>query len=102
MIHISNEARSTKHPKIGHIRLVTSDKLMRSFLQELMKVNLVDDMAGSVDGFGPELNWGLVFSKHCSGHLNKTTILPFNNTILLRCIRSREIMSEAITIKKIF
>src|SRR3954462_4710752 len=102
MIHISNETRSTKYPKIGHIRLVTSDKLMRSFLQELMKVNLVDDMAGSVDCFGPEPNWGLVFSKHCSGHLNKGTILPFNNTILLRCVSSREFMSEAIIIKKFF
>src|SRR3954469_8793662 len=102
MINISNETRCTKYPKIGHIRLVTSDKLMRSFLQELMKVNHVDDMAGSVDSFGPEPNWGLIFSKHSSGHLNNSTILPFNNTILLRCIGSREFMSEAIIIKKIF
>src|SRR3954466_4775694 len=75
---------------------------MRSFLQELMKVNLVDDMASCVDGFGPEPDWGLVFSKHCSGHLNKSTILPFNNTILLRCIGSREFVSETIIIKKFF
>src|SRR4051812_49429488 len=102
MIHISNETRSAKYPKIGHIRLVTSDKLMRSFLQELMKVNLVDDMASCVDGFGPEPDWCLVFIKHCSGHFNKSTILPFNNTILLRCISSREFMSEAIIIKKFF
>src|SRR3954467_3506709 len=102
MIHISNETRSAKYPKIGHIRLVTSDKLMRSFLQELMKVNLVDDMASSVDCFGPEPDWGLVFSKHCSGHLNESTILPFNNTILLRCVSCREFMSEAIFLKKIF
>src|ERR1041384_3800962 len=102
MIHISNETWSTKHPKVRNIRLVTSDKLMRSFLQELVKVNLVDDMAGSVNSFGPEPNWSLVFSKHCSGHLNKGTILPVNNTILLRCISSREFMSEAIIIKKIF
>src|SRR3954465_7376535 len=102
MIHISNETRSAKYPKIGHIRLVTIDKLMRSFLQELMKVNLVDDMAGRVDSFGPEPNCGLVFNKHCSSHLNKSMILPFNNTILLRCISSREFMSEAIIVKKIF
>src|ERR1043165_1108197 len=59
-------------------------------------------MASSVNSFGPEPNWSLVFSKHCSGHLNKCTILPFNNTILPWCIRSREFMSEAIIIKKIF
>src|SRR3954468_13991844 len=75
---------------------------MQSFLQKLVKVNLVDDMAGSVDCFGPEPNWSLVFSKHCSDHLYKSTILPFNNTILLWCISSRKIMSEAIIIKKIF
>src|ERR1043165_3266033 len=102
MIHISNETRSAKYPKIGHIRLVTSDKLMRSFLQELMKVNLVDDMADSVDSFGPEPDWGLVFSKHCSGHFNKCAILPLDNSILLRCVCSRKFMSEAIIIKKIF
>src|SRR4051812_31291510 len=102
MIHISNETRSTKHPKIGHIRLVTSDKVMRSFLQELMKINLVDDMAVRGVSFAPDPNWGLVFSKHCSGHFTKSAILPFNNTILLRCISSREFMSEAIFIKKFF
>src|SRR3954468_19636832 len=59
-------------------------------------------MASRVDCFGPEPNWSLVFNKHCSGHLNKSTILPFNNTILLWCISSREFMSEAIIIKKIF
>src|SRR3954465_3684972 len=34
--------------------------------------------------------------------VNKSTILYFNNTILLWCISSRELMSEAIVIKKIF
>src|ERR1043165_4453862 len=82
MIHVSNETRSAKYPKIGHIRLVTSDKLMRSFLQELVKVNLVDDMAGSVDSFGPEPNGCLVFSKHCSGHFNKSAILEMARTML--------------------
>src|SRR3954467_5482095 len=67
-----------------------------------MKVNLVNNMASSVDSFGPEPNGCLVFSKHCSGHFNKSTILSFNNTILLRCISSRKFMSEAMIIKKFF
>src|SRR3954470_21260688 len=67
-----------------------------------MKVNLVDDMVGSVNCFGPEPDRCLVFSKHCSGHFNKSTILPLNDAILLWCISSREFLSEAIFIKKIF
>src|SRR3954470_9229473 len=59
-------------------------------------------MTCSIDSFSPEPNRGLVFSKHSSGHFNKSTILPFNHTILLRCIGSREFMSETIGIKKIF
>src|SRR4051812_37567171 len=67
-----------------------------------MKINLVDDMASSVNCFGPEPDRSLVFSKHNSGHLNKSTILSVNNTILLWCVCSREFMSKTIIIKKFF
>src|SRR4051812_35266434 len=59
-------------------------------------------MTYSIDSFSPEPDRCLVFSKHCSGHFNKSWILPFNHTILLRCICSREFMSKTIGIKKIF
>src|SRR4051812_41283683 len=59
-------------------------------------------MTYSIDSFSPEPDRCLVFSKHCSGHFNKSWILPFNHTILLRCICNREFMSETIGIKKIF
>src|SRR3954470_23492882 len=59
-------------------------------------------MTCSIDSFSPEPDRCLVFSKHSSGHFNKSTILPFNHTIFLRCISSREFMSETIGIKKIF
>src|ERR1041385_1087573 len=102
MIHVSNKTRSTKYPKIGNIQLVTSDKLMRSFLQKFVKVNLVDDMTCSVNCFGPEPDRSLVFIKHSSGHFNEISIFPLNNTILLRCISSRELMSKSMIIKKFF
>src|SRR4051812_34697939 len=101
MIHISNIAWSTKYAKVRNIRLVTSDKFMGCFLQELVQINLVDDMTCSIDSFSPEPNRCLVFSKHSSGNFNKSAILPFNHTILLRCICSREFMSETIGIRKI-
>src|SRR3954466_12503202 len=59
-------------------------------------------MTCSIDCFSPEPYQCLVFSKHSSGHFNKISILPFNHTILLRCISRREFMSKTIGIKKIF
>src|SRR3954470_15073505 len=59
-------------------------------------------MTCSIDSFGPEPDRCLVFNKHSSCHFNKSVILPFNHTILLRCISSREFMSKTIGIKKIF
>src|SRR4051812_9667331 len=94
MIHISNIAWSTKHPKVRNVSLVTSDKFMGCFLQKLMQINLVDDMTCNTDGFGLEPDRSLVFNKHSSGHFNKSTILPFDHTILLRCISNREFMRK--------
>src|SRR3954464_3250095 len=59
-------------------------------------------MTCSIDCFSPEPDRCLVFSKHSSDHFNKSLILPFNHTILLRCISSKEFMSKTIGIKKIF
>src|SRR3954470_14750734 len=102
MIHISDITWSTRYSKVRNIRLFTSDKFMRCFLQELVQINLVDDMTCSIDSFSPEPDRCLVLSKHRSGHLNKSSILPFNYTILLRCICSRELMRKTMIIKKIF
>src|SRR3954464_16060657 len=102
MIHISDITWSTKYSKVRNIGLFTSDKFMGCFLQELVQINLVDDMTCSIDCFSPEPDRSLVFSKHSSGHFNKCSILSLDHTILLRCISSREFMSKAIFIKKIF
>src|SRR3954465_12313650 len=98
MIHISNETRSTKYPKIGHIRLVTSDKLMRSFLQELMKVNLVDDMAGVLIALAQNLI-GVLYSASIVLAIS-IRVRFFLSTTPFRC--SWEFMSQAIFIKKFF
>ena len=59
-----------------------------------MKINTVDDVACSINGFRPELPWSLVLIKHRSGHLNKSSVLVLRNAILLRCVRSRELVSD--------
>ena len=55
---------------------------------------MVDDVACSVNGFKPELPWSLVLIKHRSSHLNKGFVLALHDAILLRCVWSRELMSD--------
>ena len=56
-------------------------------------------MACSINGFGPELSWSLVFIKHCPSHLNEGSVLALHDAILLRCVWSRELMCDAQCIK---
>ena len=87
-------APSTKYSEVTDIWLLTSEEFIGCFLQKLVKINTVDDMACSVNGFRLEFSWSLVLIKHRSGHLNKSSLLALGDAILLRCIRSRELMSD--------
>src|SRR4051812_272484 len=60
-----------------------------------MKIHPIDDVAGIVDCFRPPPDRRVVFSKHCSSHIDEGLVLPFNDAILLRSIWSRELMSDA-------
>jgi hypothetical protein len=55
---------------------------------KLVKVEAVDGMASRVDCFGPKDVFSLVLIQHGSCHLNKSSILTLNHSILLRGIRS--------------
>ena len=52
-------------------------------------------MACSVNGFRPEFSWSLVFIKHRPSHRNEGSALALHDAILLRCVRSRKLMSDA-------
>ena len=60
-----------------------------------MKIHPIDDVAGSVDCFSPPNERRVVFSKHRSIHIDEGSVLPFNDSILLRSVWSRELMSDA-------
>src|SRR3954465_5471743 len=60
-----------------------------------MKIHPIDDVTGSVDCFSPPYERNVVFSKHRSSHLDESSVLPFNDAIFLRCIWSRELMSDS-------
>ena len=60
-----------------------------------MKIHPIDDVACSIDRFSPPHKRRVVFSKHRSSHLDEGPVLPFNDSILLRSVWSRELMSDA-------
>ena len=60
-----------------------------------MKIHPIEDVAGSVNCFSPPYERRVVFSKHRLSHLDEGSVLPFDDSILLRSIWSRELMSDA-------
>src|SRR4051812_35401356 len=92
---ILDPASSTKYSEVTDIWLLTSEEFIGCLLQKLVKINTVDDVACSINGFRPELSWSLVFIEHRSSHLNECSILALHDAILLMCVRSRELMSDS-------
>ena len=85
---ILDPAPSAKYSEVTDIWLLASKELMGCLVQKLVKINTVDDMASSINGFRPELSWNLVFIKHRPGHLSKCSDLAFDDAILLWHVRS--------------
>src|ERR1041384_2440796 len=65
-----------------------------------MKIPPIDDVAGSVDCFSPPYERRVVFSKHRSSHLDEGSVLSFDDSILLRSIWSRELVSDSCLIEE--
>jgi hypothetical protein len=66
-----------------------------------VKVEPVDGVASGVDCFRPKSVWSLVFIKHGPCHI-QWSFLPLHYTILLRCVGRRELMLDALLLKKSF
>ena len=84
---ILDPAPSTKYSEVTDIWLLTSEEFIGCFLQKLVKINTVDDMACSINSFRPELSQSLVFIEHRPSHLNECSVLAFHDAILLRHVR---------------
>jgi hypothetical protein len=67
-----------------------------------VKVESVDGVADGVTFFRPKPIRSLVFIKHGPCHIQKSYILPLHYTILLRCVGRRELMFDALLLKKSF
>jgi hypothetical protein len=67
-----------------------------------MKIEPVDGVAGGVNRLRPKLIQCLVFLKHGPRHIHKSSILSLHNTVLLRCVGRRELLLDALLLKKSF
>jgi hypothetical protein len=66
-----------------------------------VKVETVVGVAGDVNRLRPKLIRCLVLIKHGPCHIQESSILPLDNTILLRCIWRIELMLDSL-LKKSF
>ena len=98
-MRILDLAPSTKDFEIADVWLLTSQELIGCLLEEFMKINSVDDVASSINGFRLELSWSLLFIKHCTCHLNEGSVLALHDDVLQRCVWSKELMCDAQFIK---
>jgi hypothetical protein len=67
-----------------------------------VKVESVDGVASGVNRLRPKPIRCLVLIKHGPRHIQESSILPLQNTILLRCVGRRGLMLDAILLKKSF
>jgi hypothetical protein len=67
-----------------------------------VKVESVDGVASGVNRLCPKLIRSFVLIKHGPCHIQKSSILPLHCTILLRCVGRRELMLDALLLKKSF
>src|SRR3954463_10350319 len=88
-------ASCSKYSQVAYIRLLASEELIGCFVQKLMDINTVDDVACCINSFRPELSWCFVFVQHRPSHLNEGSVLALYDAILLRCVRSRQLMSDS-------
>ena len=84
---ILDPAPGAKYSEVVDIWLLASKELIRCLVQKLVKINMIDRMACSINGFRPEFSWSLVFIKHRSGNLNECSVLAFDDAILLWRVR---------------
>jgi hypothetical protein len=67
-----------------------------------VKVESVDGVASGVNHLHPKPIRCLVLIKHGPCHIQKSFVLPLHNTVLLRCLWRRELMLDALLLKKSF
>src|SRR5215216_5264950 len=98
VMRISNPAFSTEDFEITHIGFLVSEEFIGGLFEEFVKIYPVDDVARSINCLRPEAR-RLVFIKHSASHLNGSPVLALHDAILLRSIRSRQLMGNTKFIK---
>lgn len=74
--------------------------IKRSLVFEGLSWKSVGEVSGSSNGFGPERRRGMGFKQKSSGNFEKSSILAFSNTILLRGIGACSLIDKAMRREK--
>src|SRR4051812_256406 len=85
---VLDEALASKHTEVVDIGLITCENLIWSHVKGSTEEDPVRVVDRGSNSFSPKIVRRLEFTQHCSCHVNDYPVLPFNNTILLRSIRS--------------
>jgi hypothetical protein len=70
-----------KHPKMTYLGWLSKSQLIRGFVQESSKKNVIGHMVASVDRFCPKRSRSPMLMEHHPSCLNKGLIFAFNNSI---------------------
>src|ERR1044072_8900172 len=94
-------ADTTKRMKVRDVGLFVLPQFIRSLIQNWSYRNSVLNITRCVYSFCPKVLCHVSLLNHGASHLLQSLILPLYNSILLWSSRAREIMGDAIRIKKI-
>jgi hypothetical protein len=79
-----NKAFAFKRPKVRDRRLMTKTKLKGSQMQDRSQKDSIRNIASSADSISSKVPKSPMLIEHHPSHLNKSAVLSFHDSILLR------------------
>jgi hypothetical protein len=99
---LQNKAFATKNMEVTHLGCATVHQLVACFLLMHSEVDPVRHIACSIHCLSLVPSRSPMLIKHCPSHLSQGPVLPFHNTILGRCIRTRKLVFKTQVMAKGF
>jgi hypothetical protein len=97
-----NKALASKDMEVTHLGCATLHQLVACFLLMHSEVDPVRHIARGIHHLSREPSQSPMLIKHRPSHLTQSSVLPFHNTILGRCIRTRKLVFKTQVMAKGF
>jgi hypothetical protein len=92
IVMFQDKALATKRPKMRDGWLASKAKLKGSQIQDRAQDDSILDITCSVDRVCPKVSMSPMLIEHHPSHLNKSVVLLFHNSILLRYTWGRKLL----------